>query len=305
MPFVIDDIALAATEAAVEAAVEAGAEAVEASAETAAETVSSGPEILGDGLSEEAISEKGIVEPTEKPNTLFDSDSDIIGDGLGENSLENNVPEMSSTIDAVSDSNSDIIGDGVGDISLEKSFPDLLSFIDIFTDSNGGEALGNFNQDILGPSDLADDYGSQYIKDSTLLPDNCYVLNDYIYNTDSQGRIISCEGELKIPETKTERPTLPETPDRLSTDDRGHLIAREFGGADTKGNLVSMNAELNRNGDYRNWEREGSNAVKSGQFVSVHIELNYDEISKRPSSFTVTMIIDSEINEKTFLNKIK
>ncbi len=93
----------------------------EAGAETAAETVSSGPEILGDGLSEEAISEKGIVESVEKPNTMSKSNLDIIGDGIGETSLENNVPEMSSTVDAVSDSKSDIIGDGVDETSLEKA----------------------------------------------------------------------------------------------------------------------------------------------------------------------------------------
>lgn len=294
MPFVIDDIAVGVAEAAVEAAVEAGAEAVEAGAETAAETVSSGPEILGDGLSEEAISEKGIVETVEKPNILSDSNLDIIGDGVGETSLENNVPEMSSTVDAVSDSNSDIIGDGFGD--------NILGFIDIISD-NEGLPLEDFNYELLGPSDLVDDNGTLYIKDGTLLPDNCYVLNDYIYNTDSQGRIVLCEGDLHLSETKTKRPPLPETEERLPTDDRGHLIAREFGGADTKGNLVSMNAELNRNQDYRSFEREMSNELKSGKIVTVEIEPNYDEIFKRPSSFTITAMVDGEINERTFINK--
>ena len=124
MPFVIDDIALAATEAAVEAAVEAGAEAVEAGAETVeagAETASSGSEILGDGLSEDAISEKGIVETVEKPNTMSKSNLDIIGDGLGENSLENNTSELSQPSDSMPESNSDIIKDGFGESALDKS----------------------------------------------------------------------------------------------------------------------------------------------------------------------------------------
>lgn len=53
---------------------------------------------------------------------------------------------------------------------------------------------------------------------------------------------------------------------------------------------------LNRN-DYRAMEKELSNAINSGQKVSVKIEVSYSNNGVRPSSFMVTPIING-VTEK-------
>ena len=137
------------------------------------------------------------------------------------------------------------------------------------------------------------------------MPNAEYVLNGNKYATDDKGRIIQVEGNLDLPSETTERPKLPDTPDRKESDDRGHLVAREFGGSDEIGNLVSMDSEVNRNGDFRKLELELKQAIKDGSEVSIKTDVVYDGDSKRPSAFKVTYTIDGEAYVKTIINERK
>lgn len=147
-----------------------------------------------------------------------------------------------------------------------------------------------------------DDNGRLYMRDGEIIPSNEYDINGYHYSTDDQGRITKAEGIVQIPENKEPRAKLPEIKDAKETDDKGHLFAHVFGGADNKGNLVPMDSELNRHGDYRKCEIEVEQAIKEGKEVSLTVECEYAD-NARPTSFVMTIEIDGDVSERTFLNK--
>lgn len=149
-----------------------------------------------------------------------------------------------------------------------------------------------------------DDNGKTYSQNGELVPNNEYRLNGYTYRTDEVGRITQVEGKIQLPQEKVDRDNLPEIKDRRETDHKGHLIAHELGGADTEGNLVSMDGKLNQ-GDYRKMENEIKRSVEEGKDVRVNIEAEYRDDSHRPSSFNMSIDIDGEHTEKVFINESK
>lgn len=156
-----------------------------------------------------------------------------------------------------------------------------------------------------------DDNGNIYNVDGKNLPNCKYELKGYEYETDERGRIIRAEGDLELPPYQPRPKSLPDIDDlrteedEKGRDDRGHLIAHEFGGADTEGNLVPMNSEVNEYGEYRKLERELKKSKEDGHDVHVTVEPQYDNDSNRPSSFTVTYTIDDETYEKVIVNEAK
>ena len=149
-----------------------------------------------------------------------------------------------------------------------------------------------------------DDSGKTYSQNGELVPNNEYRLNGYTYRTDEVGRITQVEGKIQLPPEKVDRDNLPEIKDKRETDHKGHLIAHELGGADTEGNLVSMDGKLNQ-GDYRKMENEIKRSVEEGKDVRVNIEAEYRDDSHRPSSFNMSIDIDGEHTEKVFINESK
>lgn len=149
-----------------------------------------------------------------------------------------------------------------------------------------------------------DDNGKTYSQNGDLVPNNEYRLNGYTYRTDEMGRITQVEGKIQLPQEKVDRDNLPEIKDRRETDHKGHLIAHELGGADTEGNLVSMDGKLNQ-GEYRKMENEIKRNVEEGKDVRVNIEAEYRDDSHRPSSFNMSIDIDGEHTEKVFINESK
>lgn len=103
MPFVIDDIAIAA--------------AAEAAVETAVETAVESIEIIGDGIGEQALDMSECTEVSEISATL--EQPEIVGDGIGEQALNmsecTEVSEVSTTLEQP-----EVIGDGIGDPSVEE-----------------------------------------------------------------------------------------------------------------------------------------------------------------------------------------
>ena len=275
MPFVIDDIAVAATEMS-----EVAAETAEIAGDV---TVSS--EIIGDGRVEEALANEKATDVSEASDLSVPESDEIIGDSVGESSIDDspNLDEQTKTgtedMGSVTD-NSQTDGTTINDVE-----DDTDSFLNELEQTE------------------VDDNDNPYIKDGDLIPNNEYDFNGYHYTTDDKGRIIKVERKINIPEEKKPRGNLPAIKDSQPGDDKGHLIAHEFDGVDNEGNLVPMNSDLNRNGDYRKFEREIEKAKRDGKDVNVSIEIDYYDNSSRPTSFTVTIEFDGEISERTFLNK--
>ena len=135
-----------------------------------------------------------------------------------------------------------------------------------------------------------------------LKPNENYEANEYRYRTDSQGRIVSCEGTLRLEEGKRnldhQRKVGGE--DRRETDQGGHVIASRFGGSGKIDNLVPMDAELNQ-GRYKAMENEMADEVEKGNTVDVKVRMKYDGDSERPSSITVS----SRITEPDGRSRVK
>lgn len=100
----------------------------------------------------------------------------------------------------------------------------------------------------------------------------------------------------------------PNTADKLSGDDAGHIFADQFGGSPELDNLVSQRSTLNRavkgdNKTYRAMEKSWSDAMNNGKKVTdVDIKLSYKDGSSRPSSFKVSYKIDGVKIRKHFKN---
>lgn len=82
---------------------------------------------------------------------------------------------------------------------------------------------------------------------------------------------------------------------RESGDQGGHLIASRFGGSGQGINLVPMATVINqKGGKWFNMEESFAKLVKSGETVSVDIQVFYEnDVTLRPSSFQVVAAIGS------------
>jgi len=147
-----------------------------------------------------------------------------------------------------------------------------------------------------------DDTGKIYSGDGELEPNCEYTLNGNKYKTDAQGRIINAKGDVKLP--TEDRKNLPDmdNPDKRDTDDKGHVIGHQIGGADTEGNLVPQDATFNR-GEYNKLEQELAKLKAEGHDVKIDVKLVYEGDSKRPSKFIVKYTVDGKTYVKTFINE--
>lgn len=86
-----------------------------------------------------------------------------------------------------------------------------------------------------------------------------------------------------------------------TTDDGGHLIAREFGGSPDIDNLVPMNRILNRSGEWRKMEHNIKKLMESGKKLKdYNVKINYIGKSSRPRSFEVSY----RVGYKKYIYKI-
>lgn len=150
-----------------------------------------------------------------------------------------------------------------------------------------------------------DDNGDAYKKNGELLPNKEYVMNGNTYRTDEHGNKISCDSEPSYTEegtrnTKEQKESGGE--ERQDDDDGGHIIAKILGGAEGAENLVPMRRTINR-GDYKKMENEIVKSLQEGKKVTVHIDLEYEEDSGRPSKIRAEYAIDGKKTEVEFDNK--
>ncbi|MEI5949496.1 DNA/RNA non-specific endonuclease [Bacillus albus] len=188
-----------------------------------------------------------------------------------------------------------------------------------FAGGSGGQFRFNipeFNQakDTLLSAKV--EYGAHYERvkrRKVLAPDVEYKSpSGHTYKTDSERRITSVEGELKIGDAKrnpyAQRKAGQNGPngrnDRLKDDDGGHLIASMFEGSGDIDNLVAMNSQINRSGGkWYSLEQKWSQALADGKTVKVKIEPIYLDDSIRPSQFKIAYEINGEIKKVRIKNQ--
>ncbi|WP_052723771.1 DNA/RNA non-specific endonuclease [Paenibacillus wulumuqiensis] len=136
--------------------------------------------------------------------------------------------------------------------------------------------------------------------------------SEYTYRTDNQGRIISCEGTLKLGKGKRSLSAQRKAgnngirQDRLPGDHGGHIIGSQFEGAGGLDNMVAMDGQVNgAGGKWYKMETEWADALKSDppKKVEVKININYSRNSIRPDSFEVTYWIDGKKKARTIKNQ--
>ncbi len=206
--------------------------------------------------------------------------------------------------------------EGISFVSNQIPLKDRFAF----TDGSGGRSRFNmpeFNQakdTLLSAKVKYGDHYERVKRRKVLAPDVEYTSpSGHAYKTDSERRITSVEGELKIGDAKrnpyAQRKAGENGPngrndrnDRLKDDDGGHLIASMFEGSGDIDNLVAMNSQINRSGGkWYSLEQEWAKALADGKTVKVKIEPKYAEDNIRPISFD----IEYEINGIEKLMRIK
>jgi len=169
-------------------------------------------------------------------------------------------------------------------------------------------------QKVHGDVDAPDDLGN-YKAGQRLRENKTYVDRGYTYHTDSQGRVIKVEGNLRLKpkgrkrkssRTQTEVGKLGHQPGNgkgysPKRDEGGHIIGDRFEGSSNINNLVPQNANLNR-GAWKRMENGWAEAIRQGKSVRVTIELVFDGDGIRPTAFKVTQVIDGKNKHLTFHN---
>ena len=123
-----------------------------------------------------------------------------------------------------------------------------------------------------------------------------------IYDIDSIGRnektIAHIEPTTKEGVRDTYQQTkCRETKDSLTTDDAGHIWARETGGPSEQINLCPMDAYTNRHGEWRVVERDVKKHLDCGKAVDLQVIPEYTGQCKRPDGFNVKITVDGKTSE--------
>lgn len=181
-----------------------------------------------------------------------------------------------------------------------KKNPDTRAVVDA---EKKGEATYKIEN---GRKCYYDDNGVLYRIDKDLLPNNSYELNGYKYQVDDHGRISSVSGKLHLKDHQG-RLDIEDSKsdvgkgDERETDDRGHVIGDQFGGAPRLENLIPQDAKINQ-GIYKNLEDQLAKQVKKGKDVRIDIKLMYEGESRRPETIVFKYTIDGEKFVKFFPN---
>ncbi|MBO5632423.1 MAG: DNA/RNA non-specific endonuclease [Aeriscardovia sp.] len=159
----------------------------------------------------------------------------------------------------------------------------------------------NCTYDVNGKTYETDDNGYVYKVDGyELRPDCEYTIDGVTYKTDSLGRIISCDGKAKsTPEGERDNraQAMAGGEDRKPGDQGGHILARIFGGAKGIENMLAMRGTAINQSVYKRMENRIAEAIApppDGKNVDVHVDVEYEGDSQRPSKITVNYTIDGK-----------
>lgn len=156
----------------------------------------------------------------------------------------------------------------------------------------------NSKFEVDGKTYETDDYGNIYKIDGyELLPNSKYTIDGVTYKTDDHGRIISCDGNAKTTpdgERDLKAQNKAGGEDRKPGDQGGHILARIFGGAKGIENMLAMRGAAINQSVYKRMENELAKALEDGKEVDVHVDVEYEGDSQRPSKITVKYTIDGK-----------
>lgn len=170
---------------------------------------------------------------------------------------------------------------------------------------------GKYDPDnrIVTPA-FKDDNGKVFRTEKDLIPNNTFEKNGYIFKTDKLGRPASVKGELKLKPESEKRGTIGPKLSTIGkgferkTDDRAHIFGDRFKGPGTLGNLIPMDAKLNR-GDYNSLEKKLASHLKEGASVYMRVDPKYSSDSFRPDKIVVRYSINGEKFHTVFDNRGK
>lgn len=170
---------------------------------------------------------------------------------------------------------------------------------------NAGVAKGNESGNKSGTNSVDDIIrdGSQ-LENGKLKADITYKTGefDYIYKTDSKGRISNWStDDLQLTERAERLTHNPNTPGKIEGDHAGHLAGDRFGGSPEIDNLVSQSSSVNLS-EYKKIENQWAKAISEGKKVTTNVEILYDGDSLRPKGFKVRYTIDGVAYSKRILN---
>ena len=127
------------------------------------------------------------------------------------------------------------------------------------------------------------------------------------YQTNSKGLVSKVTGTYNkntVPHARNEYQQIRsvQLKDGLPTDQGGHIIAAQNGGAGEQINYVPMAQKLNQ-GPFKAFENQIHNLAKEGHTVKVETSMGYDSGTKRPDWFNIEWWIDGvKQQDKFFLN---
>ena len=151
-----------------------------------------------------------------------------------------------------------------------------------------------------------DDNGRLYRVGNELAHNSEYEINGYKYKTDEKGRIVSAEGTLHLKNREGRlkiRDSIEDIGkgDQQEGDDRGHIIGDQFDGSNGLENMIPQDPDINKK-DFRLFENQLAEEVRSGKEVYVEVEPIYEGVSRRPVAIVVTYSIDGEESVRVFPN---
>lgn len=178
-----------------------------------------------------------------------------------------------------------------------RGFDQAIAALDEYNSVNLGSSGGGTTVGITNGNTAS----SHFNEDGSLAENVNYEASGYYYQTDEQGRITSCAGDLRL-EQGIRNETAQRAAggqDREAYDDGGHLIATRFGGSGELDNLVPMSQDINRRGgEWYDLEESWADELSRGNEVNVQIYIEYDEGSNRSSGFDVLYTVtNSETGE--------
>lgn len=156
----------------------------------------------------------------------------------------------------------------------------------------------NSKLEINGQTYETDDNGYIYKLGGYELMPNCeYTIGGVTYKTDDLGRIVSCDGNAAATpdgDRDEKAQKLAGGDDRKPGDQGGHILARIFGGTKGIENMLAMRGAAINQSVYKRMENEIGKALEDGKEVHVHVDVEYEGDSRRPSEIRVTYTIDGK-----------
>ncbi|MDG2534699.1 DNA/RNA non-specific endonuclease [Sphingomonas sp. HITSZ_GF] len=133
-----------------------------------------------------------------------------------------------------------------------------------------------------------------------------YIANGYNFYTDVTERIQRVRADLYLGDGGRSRYTQINAgkPDRLSSDQGGHIIAVRFNGPRFFFNHFAQDASFNRSA-YASLEAGWAALKEAKHSVSVDIHFFYEGLSRRPTTVQVEWWVDGEHHKRIFPNSPK